>query len=149
GSPGPDGATLTWLNGDRFYTYRMLPPSGTQLILGESGANDPRFNLRREPMLIERVAGAKDATFVNLLEPHGAYDASAETTTGGNSKITALSRMRSDDADIVTIGLTKGRTVTLAIADSADPNAAHRATIGGRTVQWKGHFARFDSGAGQ
>ncbi|MBC9033707.1 alginate lyase family protein [Sphingomonas sp. JC676] len=148
GTPTTANATLTWLNGDRFYTYRMLPPEGAQVILGESGANDPRFNLRREPLLIERVAGAKDATFLNLLEPHGAYDASAETTTGSNSKVTALTRARSADAEIVTIKLVKGRTVILAVADSADPNAGHRATVAGRTIDWKGHFARFD-GAGQ
>lgn len=149
GTPGVDNATLTWLNGDRFYTYRMLPPAGAQVILGESGAGDPRFNLRREPMLIERVMGAKDATFVNLLEPHGAYDASAETTTGSNSKVVSLARTRTADADVVTITLTKGRIVTLAIADSADPTASHRATVGGKAIEWKGHFARFDNGGGQ
>jgi len=149
GTPTAANATLTWLLGGRFYTYRMLPPEGARVILGESGANDPRFNLRREPLLIERVPGAKDATFVSILEPHGAYDASAETTTGSNSKVAGLMRTRSGDAEIVTISLTKGRTVTLTIADSVDPTASHRATVNGRTVDWKGHFARFDSEGAQ
>ena len=149
GAPTTANATLTWLLGDRFYTYRMLPPDGTQFILGESGANDPSFNLRREPMLIERVTGSKDATFLGLLEPHGAYDASAETTTGSKSAIAALARERSADADIIRIALTNGRSVTLAIADSVDPGASHRATVDGRAIAWKGHFARFDDGDGK
>ncbi|WP_034157126.1 alginate lyase family protein [Sphingomonas sp. ERG5] len=146
GTPAPGGATLTWLLGGRFYTYRMLTPPGAQVILGESGANDPRFNLRREPMLIERARGAKDATFVNVLEPHGSYDPAAETTTGSNSRITGLTHVRGSDADLVTIALTKGRSVVLAIADSADAAASHHLTVEGRSIDWKGHFARIDSG---
>ena len=37
--------------------------------------------------------------------------------------------------------------VTLAIADSADADAAHHASLDGRSLDWKGHFARFDTGA--
>jgi hypothetical protein len=144
GTPTADNATLTWLNGNRFYTYRMLPPDRAQVILGESGANDPRFNLRREPMLIERVTGAKDATFVGVLEPHGVYDASAETTTGSKSRVAALKHVRGADGDVVTIVLNGGRTIILAVADSADPAASHRLVVDGRTIEWKGHFARLD-----
>ncbi|UIJ44012.1 heparinase II/III family protein [Sphingomonas cannabina] len=140
------GGALTWMTDDRFYTYRMLPPAGAQVILGESGANDPNFNLRREPLLIERVTG-KDVQFVNLLEPHGVYDPSAETTVGSSSRIAALRHARGDDGDLIAIDLAGGGTITLAIADSADPAAMHRATIDGRTVEWKGHFARFDGTA--
>ncbi|PTQ08220.1 alginate lyase [Sphingomonas oleivorans] len=146
GAPGTDNAVLTWLNGDRFYSYRMLPPSGAKLILAESGANDPRFNLRREPVLIQRLESATAAVFVGLLEPHGAYDAADETTVASRSRIRALRHERAADADIVTIELADGRTVTLAIADDPDPAAAHRASVGGRMVEWKGHFGRFDGG---
>jgi hypothetical protein len=142
-----DDARMTWLNDGRFYTYRMLPPAGARAILGESGANDPNFNLRREPMLIERVTGASDATFVSVLEPHGAYDPSAETVVGDKSNIAALDHVRTADADLVTIAFVKGGRVTLAIADSADADAAHHVSLDGRSLDWKGHFARFDTGA--
>jgi hypothetical protein len=142
-----DTARMTWLTDGRFYTYRMLPPPGATVILGESGANDPKFDLRREPMLIERVTGAKDTTFVAVLEPHGAYDPSAETVIGDKSNIAALHHVRTADADLVTIDLVKGGSITLAIADSADAGAAHHASLGGRALDWKGHFARFDTGA--
>ncbi len=143
----PDGAaSLTWMLDDRFYTWRMLTPPGATVILGESGANDPRFNLRREPLLIERVKGATDATFVNLLEPHGRYDAAAETVVGSRSGVKALRRRRTADAELVTIELAAGGTVTLAIADSADARAAHTATLDGSDLRWTGHWARFDAG---
>ena len=123
----------------------QLPPAGATVILWQSGANDPRFNLRREPLLIQRVTGATDATFVNLLEPHGAYDPAAETVVGSRSAVRRLSHVRADAADLVTIELGGNRTVTLAIADSVDPAARHRATLNGRELVWTGHWGRFDT----
>jgi hypothetical protein len=149
GTPDATNARLTWINDNRFYTWRMLPPAGASVILAESGANDPKFNLRREPVLIERVKGATDTTFVGVLEPHGAYDPSAETTKGSTSRIRALRHIRVADADVVSIELVDGRTVTLAVADDADAGREHKATIGGKAVTWKGHFGRFDSAGGK
>ena len=144
GAPTGDTGTLTWINGERFYTYRMVAPPGTQVILGESGANDPRFNLRREPLLIERVTGQKDATFVNLLEPHGAYDPSAETTVASASQIRSLRHLRSRDADIVVITPLKGAAIVLGIADDVTADKPHSATLDGRSLTWTGHLARLD-----
>ena len=147
GAPGGESTRLTWMLGKHFYTWHMLPPAGAQLFLGESGANDPRFNLRREPLLIARASGAADATFVGLLEPHGAYDPSAETVVGSRSGVAKLVHARGADADLVRVDFADGRSITLAIADSVDPAARHRATIEERTIEWTGHFARFDQGA--
>ena len=144
GTPTDDNGRFTWMTGDRFYSYRMLPPPGATVLIGESGANDPRFNLRREPMLIQRVDGAKQVTFVGLLEPHGRYDASAETTTGSTSRVAKLVRRRIDGAELVTVALTGGRTVTIAIADDPAPDARHEAAIGGKAKGWTGPIGRFD-----
>lgn len=144
GTSGVDGAALTWINGERFYTYHMLPPHGATLYLGESGANDPQFNLRREPLLLQRVEGGADATFVSLLEPHGIYDPAAETTVASQSQIKVLRHVRGSDGDLVLIQPLKGSPVIVAIADDVAPNKSHSAVIDGRTIRWTGHFARFD-----
>ncbi|MEP9400531.1 alginate lyase family protein [Sphingomonas sp. VNH70] len=149
GTPGADDATLTWIEGERFYTYRMVPPPGAQVILGESGANDPRFNLRREPVLIERVTGQKDATFVGLLEPHGAYDAAAETTVASASQIKALRHVRSADADVIVITPVRGAPIVLAVADEVAAGRPHSADVDGRTYRWTGHIARVDQEPGK
>jgi oligo-alginate lyase len=148
GTPSAENGAVTWINDNRFYTYRMLAPTGASVILGESGANDPRFNLRREPMLITRVTSAVNAQFVNLLEPHGSYDASEEKTTASKSRVKRFAHTRTADADFVTIELADGRTTVLAIAFSPDPAAAHSVTVDGKKRDWKGHFARFDAAKG-
>ncbi len=145
GTPTADTATLTWINGGRFYTYRMLPPAGSKVILGESGANDPRFNLRREPVLIQRVTGAKDTVFVSLLEPHGSYDAAAETTVASASQIKALRHVRTADGDVIVIEPVKGEPVIVAVADDVAAAKPHTAQVDGRTIHWTGHIARIDA----
>lgn len=135
---------VTWMTGGRFYTYRMASPAGTQLLFVESGANDPDFNLRREPALLQRLDGAREATFVGLLEPHGSYDAGSELTVDTGSQVKTLTHARAGDNDIVTVTYLDGRTTILAIADDASDGATHRATIDGRTQSWTGPVGRFD-----
>lgn len=138
---------VTWMTGGRFYTYRMAAPAGTQLLFVESGANDPDFNLRREPALIQRLDGAHDATFVGLLEPHGSYDAGSELTVNTASQVKSLTHARAGDADIVTVTFLDGRSTSIAIADNASEGTSHRASIGGRNQSWTGPVGRFDTGA--
>jgi oligo-alginate lyase len=141
------GARLTWFTGGRFYSFRMAPSAPATMIVAESGANDPRFNLRREPMVIQRVDGQASATFVSLLEPHGAYDPSAETVVGSTSQVERLEQARVGDAQVVTIRLTGGRTITLVIADDTAKDRRHSLAIGGRQLAWTGPVGRFDTGA--
>lgn len=143
GTPDANNGRLTWMTGNRFYSYRMLPPAGAQAIIAESGANDPRFNLRREPMLIQRVDGATDATFIGVLEPHGAYDAAAETVVASASRILKLEHKRDGAMDVVTITLVGGKTVVIAIADDTAAGAAHSVTVAGKKQTFTGPVGRF------
>ena len=134
---------VTWINQGRFYSYRMATP-GAQLIVAESGANDPRFNLRREPVLIQRLSGAGDAAFLSLLEPHGRYDAATETTTGSRSGVAGLTLTETAGARVATITLTGGKTILIAIATDTNAGKAHSVTVNGRKLDWSGPVGRFD-----
>jgi hypothetical protein len=127
----------------RFYSYRIATP-GAQVILVESGANDPKFNLRREPAIIQRLENAKDATFVSLLEAHGRFDASTEMVSNSSSSVAGVGHNRTADADIVTITLVDGRRVVLAVADGVSATTRHSARVGGRKLDWTGHIGRAD-----
>ncbi len=134
---------VTWINQGRFYSYRMATP-GAQLIVAESGANDPRFNLRREPVLIQRLSGAGDAAFLSLLEPHGRYDAATETTTGSRSGVAGLTLTETAGARVAAITLTGGKTILIAIATDTTAGKAHSVTVNGRKLDWSGPVGRFD-----
>ncbi|MEZ0471470.1 alginate lyase family protein [Luteimonas sp. C3_2_a3] len=140
--------SLTWLLDGRFYTYRFGASAPTRALLVESGANDPEFNLRREPALVRRMDGRTDAAFFSVLEPHGAYDGTAETVHGADSRIRGVVHVRGEDADVIVLTLASGAILALAVADDADAGRAHRVAADGRTYAWTGAYARFDARAG-
>ena len=148
-APQANRSFITWILDGRFYTYRFVPAGDFELILGESGASDPAFNLRREPLAIQRVTGAENATFVSILESHGLYDGAAEQTIDSDSQIASLEHVRSGDSDVVLIETLAGKKVAVAISWDADPETAHSATIEGREISWQGYAARVSLTGGE
>ena len=146
GKPQGDNAFLTWLLDGRFYTYRYVAQEGAESILAEIGANDPNFNLRREPMLIQRINGAQNTVFASLLESHGLYDGAAEQTTASDSQIKSLRLETDNGKDIVSIETLAGTRLLFAISYDTDSRKSHSATVGGKKISWKGYAAQIKSG---
>ena len=136
--------SLAWLLDGRFYTYRFGSSVPSQALLVESGANDPDFNLRRQPALIQRTEGQGRVSFFSVLEPHGRYDGTGETVTGSASRIASLRHGTSASAEVVVLTLTTGAVLAIGLADDSSSTAAHRVTVDGQTYQWSGTHARFD-----
>lgn len=142
GKPAGNDGVVTWLLDGRFYSYRFVQQQGLQVILAEIGANDPEFNLRREPIIIQRLKDRSNATFVSLLEPHGLYDGASEQTVGSNSRIASLKHIEQSGYDLVIVKTLAGAQTVLAISYVDDPARRHRATVDGREISWKGYSAR-------
>jgi hypothetical protein len=142
GEPTADNATFDWLLNRRFYTYRFLPATGSKLVIGEIGANDPSFDLRHEPLIVQRVTAA-DADFVGVLEPHGDHNPSAETTSGEKSSIAKLEHFAGNGADIVRITTTAGHHIVLGVAFDGSAKA-HSVAANGKTYSWTGAWYRGD-----
>lgn len=139
--PEAGDAAMTWLLDGRFYTYRFVTDGSVQAILGESGANDPDFNLRREPMVILRARDREDYAFASLLESHGRYDGAAEQTVASRSRVRAMRHDRIDGADVVRLTLANGSRVAIAISHDRDESAHHRVSLDGETLAWTGFAA--------
>jgi len=132
---------LTWILNGRFYTYRFAANGPLTGILGESGANDPEFNLRREPLILLRARRDGDASFASLLEAHGKYDAAAEQTIASRSRVADLDHTRVEGLDIVRLTLKSGQRFAVAISHNPDPAATHRAVLDGKSLEWEGFAA--------
>ncbi|NIJ76592.1 hypothetical protein FHT08_001675 [Xanthomonas campestris] len=143
-----DTRSLSWLLAGRFYSYRFGSSAPARALLVESGANDPNFNLRREPALIQRVDGQANVSFFGVLEPHGEYNGTAEYVRGANSRIRAIERVRGDDAEVIVLTLVGGQRIALAVADDADAQRSHQVQAAGQHYSWRGGYARFDRTAG-
>ncbi len=129
---------LTWILDGRFYTYRFAGNGPLEVILGESGANDPDFNLRREPLILLRARRDGAASFASLLEAHGKYDGAAEQTVSSRSRIADLSHDQVDGNDIVRLTLKSGQRFAIAVSHNSDPVGAHSASLDGETIAWTG-----------
>ncbi|MBD8643968.1 alginate lyase family protein [Stenotrophomonas sp. CFBP 13724] len=146
---GSDPRTLAWLLDGRFYSYRFGSSAPSQALLVESGANDPEFNLRREPALVQRVDGQRAVSFFSVLEPHGEYNGTAEYVHGADSQIRDLKRARGSDAELVELTLASGARIALGVADDSSADVEHTVSVEGRSYRWRGSHARIDRAAGK
>lgn len=141
-TPDPAQGFVTWQTGDRFYTWRWVPQPGAQLILAESGANDPNFNLRREPFLIQRLAGKSEAVFAGVLESHGRYDGAAEQVVASTSQLRSVRAEALPGYDLMVIETLKGARVAIVIAQDTAAARSHSVTWEGQRLEWTSPAAR-------
>ena len=135
---------LTWLEGNRFYTWSAPATAPTEYIFTETGANDPDFNLRREQAVVQRVNSGSRHTFVALLEPHGEYNGSREYTTESASAVNALDFVEQDGAVLVRLATRGGGSAALGLSFDADEHRSHRVESGGTTYEWTGAYRLFE-----
>ena len=131
-------SALTWLLDGRFYTYRFASNGPLDVFLAESGANDPNFNLRREPLIMLRAKRSGDVHFASLLEAHGLYDGATEQTIDSRSKVAGLSHSRIAGKDIAVVTLKSGERFAVAVSHDDDASKAHRVALDGKTIAWTG-----------
>lgn len=132
---------LTWILDDRFYSYAFAtstPSRKQSVLIAELGANDPNYNLRQQQVLINRVEKAKQATFVGVLEPHGRYDGSLETTNGAYSSVKNVKHVSENGKDVVVIELVGGGVVTVALSYDNNVEQSHSVALDGGAVEWTG-----------
>jgi hypothetical protein len=133
-------ASFTFLNGRRYYSISTASSNGDEIVFARAGANDPSFNLRREPCMIVRKKG-KDVLFANVLEIHGSYNGISETSTHsapGVKSIEVLHNTREYTA--VEIRLPAKTMIIVSANQSSDADKQHQLNAAGRTINWKGPF---------
>lgn len=133
---------LTFLNGVTYYTISSLIQDSARLFFTRSGANDPNFNLRREPALIIR-ANAKNKTFVNVVEIHGKYDAISEVSSNSYPSVRSIKLLyNDDDYSVAEITFAENKRILIAQANkNFEPNKKHSFNKGNVHLEWTGPFS--------
>lgn len=80
---------LTWFNKRNFFTMNSVVRQGDEALQTRIGANDPNFNLRRDPGLIHRRTGG-NTLFASLYEQHGFYSYADEIPINSFTSIAGL-----------------------------------------------------------
>lgn len=136
--------SMTWLAGDRFYTYSIHAEAPLEVLYTELGANDPELSLRREQAAILRLKNAGESTFVSTLEVHGEYDSAEESTVGSEGSITAIRRYGAGAGEVVRIVSRQRGERFLTLSYDPDDGLEHVVRIADREFQWIGYYGLFD-----
>ncbi|MCK8523408.1 heparinase II/III family protein [Aquimarina sp. D1M17] len=136
----------TWLLANTFYTLSTLSHANDEFLFTRIGANDPNFNLRRDPAFILRKTKAKDNVFISTIEAHGSYNAVTEIAKHSSSSIQEIRKLKIDDDNYVacTIILKNGKQHTFILCTSNNTKSAkHSIKIDAKTLQWTGPYYYF------
>jgi hypothetical protein len=135
-------ASITWLDGHRYYTVTTAAGPGTQVLFGRTGAADPHFNLISEPLVIMRRK-ATDQVFASVIEPHGFFSEPEERSADANASIRGVRVLAStSEGTVVEISGADGlKRVVMTTNGPASATARHRVAAGGQTYEWTGNFA--------
>ena len=142
GSPSSHNAQVSWMNQGRFYTLTSTTEPSDQLLFTRIGANDPEFNLRREPAFMIRRTDVDNTVFATIIEPHGSYSPVSEIAVNSMSRIADLTITHKSDAyTAVAIEGVDGRASRFFLSNlDGSASTAHELMIDGKRHTWSGPF---------
>ena len=142
GAADSQSSWISWMNHGGFYTLTSATHPSDRLLLARIGANDPEFNLRRDPVLIIRRTGIGNTLFATVIEPHGQYSPVSELAVNARSSIAGLEVVHDDESfAAVSITATDGRSSVFIVAHkNPSPLATHALKIRGVSYTWNGPY---------
>ncbi len=136
-----NNGSVTFLSGNRYYTIITNTTPDMKLLFARTGANDPDFNLRSEPMFLWRKK-AKTHVFASVIEPHGFFSEAQEKSDRARPLIRSVRVLaQNDEATVVEVKGGNGIHWRLFINNgNASPSAMHSIEIGGEKSIWQGNY---------
>lgn len=137
-----DTTTVSWLQGQSYYTWLSASSADDTVFFTRTGANDPSFNLRSETSLVLHRE-AKNSLFASVLETHGYFNEASEVSLGTQGKIQAVSIVGFDENASVIEILGEGIALTVMINNNADVTEESQMTaeFHGQSYSWTGFFS--------
>lgn len=136
-----NNAKLSFLNKGLYYTITTATSGNDELFFTRIGANDPKFNLRKDAGFMIR-RNESSTIFASVLEPHGGYDYVSESSSDSRSHIEDLKVVYNDDNyTAVTLKTIEGEIKTIIIANKeVGKTKKHKVIINNKEYCWKGPY---------
>ncbi|WP_430410204.1 alginate lyase family protein [Kordia sp.] len=135
-----ENAKLNWLLNNKFYSVTTTTSANDEIFLARIGANDPEFNLRKEPAIIIRKKNTKNAVFASVIESHGTYSPVSEFAVNAYSNVKHIEVVY-DDAKYTAIIIETTENTTKLFIISNNTNSketTHTLSINEKNYTWKG-----------
>ncbi|MEN8765331.1 MAG: heparinase II/III family protein [Wenyingzhuangia sp.] len=141
GKPLADNTKFSFLNKGVYYTITTTADMNDKLFFTRIGANDPKFNLRRDAGFMIR-RNKSNTVFASVLESHGGYDYVSESSEDARSHIETIKVVYDDqDYTAFTIKTTNNVSKVIIIANKqVDTSRKHKLRIDGRQYEWNGPY---------
>ena len=142
GKASDQNSKFSWFNNNKFYTLTTMTNNKDDLLFTRIGANDPEFNLRRDPALILRTKNSKNRTFVSVIEAHGSYSPVSESAVNSNSSIKEIRTVLDTDnySAIEITGINESVKLFITANKDASDEAQHNIEIKNKTYKWSGPY---------
>ena len=142
GKASKENSKFSWLNNRKFYTLTTITNNKDELLFTRIGANDPEFNLRRDPGLVLRRKNTKNTLFVSTIEAHGSYSPVSESAVNSKSSIQDLKVVLDTEGyTAITITTINGATKLFITANTnASEKAKHTLKINDKSYAWSGSY---------
>ena len=132
---------MTWLDGHRYYSIVTSAAEQTNVIFGRTGANDPNFNLRSEPLFVVRNR-AEDFVIAAVIEPHGYFNEAREKSVRARGFIESV-RVVGHNDDVTVVEITGKNDLRWTVGvnnDEASRAKSHEANFSGKRYSWTGNY---------
>jgi len=142
GKAEADHIQFTWLNNRIFYSITSATSNNDDIILARIGANDPKFNLRRDPAIIISKKNTKSTVFASIIESHGDYDPVAEKANKAYSQFKAIKVVVDNKAyTALELEFKSGVSRVFILSNgNAAKDAKHTLKINGKNYEWSGSY---------
>ena len=135
-----DKLSFSWFDKGSFQTISSAVHTGDSVLFARVGANDPSFNLRRDPAFIIRRSNTGSTLFANVYEVHGNYSPVEEIATNAYSSIKKVSIIHDTMShSVIKIEHVNNQVDYFAIAnDNSDASTKHVVEIADEKLEWTG-----------
>ncbi len=142
GIANSESIQFTWLDNKRFYTLTSATNKNDEVILARIGANDPKFNLRKDPALIIRKKNVKNTIYASIIESHGTYDPVKEVASNAYSNFSKIKVLKDNtNYSAIKIYFKKGKEKLLILSNSDNSkNKKHTLKIDTKEYNWFGSY---------
>jgi hypothetical protein len=142
GKANSENIQFTWLHHQKFYTITSVTDNNDEIILARIGANDPKYNLRKDPSIIIRKKNKQNTTYASIIESHGSYNPVTEKASKAYSNFSKIEVLKDNVAyTFIKISFKKGKEKLLILSNlDSTKTAKHTTSLNNKTYNWVGAF---------
>ncbi len=129
-------AQFTFLNKRTYYSISSLINGDATILFTRTGANDPNFNLRRDPAYIIRKKGTTQS-FINVIEIHGDFNPVTEYSSDAYPAVESIQLLQNDEAMTIATIMVAGKELLIA---QCNKDLSTQTKHSFKNITWTGPF---------